>query len=189
KRRWATGPFYNAWIVALLCYIGMVAGDTTGNLLSPGSTGLLVLAAAFFGYANFVLAGYFKDISADRATGYNTFPVRFGWIAAAIVSDVFATLAVIAVGALLVGIVPFPVTAVVTFFVPAVICSLIAQFRLHGIRDERMAHRSITFVVHGYILLLAGIAAALQPTWLLPLIAFFLLYLIVLTHRPLTAQI
>ncbi|MBN1446981.1 MAG: UbiA family prenyltransferase, partial [Bacteroidetes bacterium] len=28
------------------------------------------------------------------ATGYNTFPVRFGWIAAAIVSDVFATLAV-----------------------------------------------------------------------------------------------
>ena len=36
------------------------------------------MAATFFGYANFVLAGYFKDIEADRATGYRTFPVVFG---------------------------------------------------------------------------------------------------------------
>jgi len=42
------------------------------------------VCAVFFGYANFVVMGYFKDISADRATGYRTFPVTFGWRAAAI---------------------------------------------------------------------------------------------------------
>ena len=36
------------------------------------------LLAVFFGYANFVLAGYFKDVDADRATGYHTLPVVFG---------------------------------------------------------------------------------------------------------------
>ncbi len=189
KRRWATGPFYNAWIVALLCYIGISAAAGGSRLPSLDRIDILLLAAAFFGYANFVLAGYFKDISADRATGYNTFPVRFGWTAGAIGSDIFAVLSLVAVGTLLLDTPGTSSAAVAFFYVPACITSITAQLRLHRLRDERQAHRSISLVVHSYILQLSAAAAALQPEWLWPLVMYFLLYLAVLSRRPMKAQV
>ena len=62
------GPFYNAWIVALLPIIGkMAAIGTREPLLNFFETGILIpiIISVFFSYANFVLMGYFKDISAD----------------------------------------------------------------------------------------------------------------------------
>jgi len=189
KRRWATGPFYNAWIVALLCYIGIAAGAGGTGLPLPDLTGGLILSAVFFGYANFVLAGYFKDISADRATGYNTFPVRFGWTAGAVGSHIFAVLSLAAVGILLAASPGDPVAAVALFHIPAIITSTVAQWRLHRNRDEQRAHRAISLVVHSYILQLSAAAAALQPNWVPFLAAYFLLYLVVLSRRPMKAQV
>ena len=77
KKRWWAGPFYNAWIVSLLCLIAYVAGSGDAKIVLD-SKFYLVLLVVFFGYANFVLTGYFKDISADRKTGYNTLLVVFG---------------------------------------------------------------------------------------------------------------
>ena len=95
KRRWWAGPFYNAWIVAVLFLIGVLDGAPgRGFRVLTGPEVAPVAAVVFFGYANFVLAGYFKDVSADRATGYDTLPVRYGLPTAAWVSDLFAALAV-----------------------------------------------------------------------------------------------
>ena len=66
--------------------------------LSIPATLVPLLLIVFSGYANFVLSGYFKDIEADRQTGYNTFPVVFGRLPASLVSDLFAAGAVAGLG-------------------------------------------------------------------------------------------
>lgn len=74
RRYWWGGPPYNAWIVTLLPIMGYLA-----MAQKPEGFPWWLLAMTFFAYANFVLMGYLKDIEADRATGYRTFPVVFGW--------------------------------------------------------------------------------------------------------------
>ncbi len=99
KRTWWGGPPWNSWIVALIPVMGRLVdrGWSPVALVRHGGANdaafLLAVLAVFFGYANFVVMGYFKDISADRATGYRTFPVVFGWRAAAVYGDVTALLA------------------------------------------------------------------------------------------------
>lgn len=96
KRRWWGGPFYNSWIVTVLCIIAFFSGindSTINSLFLP--TFIFTLITVFFGYANFVLTGYYKDILADKATGYNTLPVVYGLKLSSIVSDVFAAVEVI----------------------------------------------------------------------------------------------
>jgi 4-hydroxybenzoate polyprenyltransferase len=195
KRRWWGGPLYNAWIVAVLALIGYLSG--LGRAGEP-ATSLLpllgTLAVVLFGYANFVLTGYYKDISADRATGYRTLPVVFGMRVAARVSHLFAALTVLAC-----GVVAYPALAAVRlttegglavgFLAAGTVASLIAQLRLHGVGEEQQAHRAITPVVHAYILLLAGIAAAYKPHWAPALVLFYLGFLATLNRRPMREQI
>lgn len=88
KKRWWGGPWYNAWIVALLFMMGYLSG---GSDAFPPQLYTAMLTV-FFGYMNFVLVGYFKDISADAATGYNTLPVVFGRSRPAAISDVISFL-------------------------------------------------------------------------------------------------
>jgi 4-hydroxybenzoate polyprenyltransferase len=76
KRKWCGGPWYNAWIVVVLAIMAFLAAG--GH--TEGAHGALpwTMGAVFFGYANFVLAGYFKDIAADKQTNYRTMPVVLG---------------------------------------------------------------------------------------------------------------
>lgn len=99
KRYWFAGPFYNAWIVMLLPVMGFLSLSDASleDLLHQPAQFYCVLGLSFFAYANFVLMGYLKDISADRATGYRTFPVVFGWDATVWVGDVFAILGMVLV--------------------------------------------------------------------------------------------
>jgi 4-hydroxybenzoate polyprenyltransferase len=76
KRKWWSGPFYNAWIVAVLFFIGYNSALKNNSIYISNSIAAAMLAV-FFGYANFVLTGYFKDVNADRQTGYNTLLVKF----------------------------------------------------------------------------------------------------------------
>ena len=193
KRRWWAGPFYNAWIVVVLALIGYLSGSVAG--LGVRSTALAAtLSAVFFGYANFVLTGYYKDISADRATGYRTLPVRWGLRRSAGVSDAFAAIAVLSAGAAVYAawgpgsLRPAALPAILLLGAGTA-AAIVAQVRLHTVRDEAQAHRAIAPVVHAYILLLGSIAAAVQPSWSSILVLFYIGFLLVMGTRPMREQI
>ena len=195
KRRWWAGPFYNAWIVAVVAAIAYACGlGLRGDAAASTAAVVATLTAVFFGYANFVLSGYFKDVSADRATGYRTLPVVFGFARSSLVSDAFAAIAVIATAAAVVlvtggtrlGLSSLPVLA---FFVAGVAAMVLAQVRLQAVRDEARAYRAIAPVVHAYILLLSAIAAAAEPRWWLGLVLFYLTFALAMEWRPMNEQI
>jgi 4-hydroxybenzoate polyprenyltransferase len=195
KRRWWAGPFYNAWIVAILFLIGVLDGTPHAGFEALVRLDVaLVAAVVFFGYANFVLAGYFKDVSADRATGYDTLPVRYGLRVAAWVSDLFAVLAVGGAIGALVLVMP-PVDSLSAPIIPLLFlaagagASLTGQMRLHRVRNDSEAHRAIQPVVHTFVLLLSSVAVALQPAWTVPLILFHAGFWATMWRRPAAAQI
>jgi 4-hydroxybenzoate polyprenyltransferase len=193
KRRWWGGPFYNAWIVTVLFLMGtcLVTPDREDISSAPMTAAIL---SVFFGYANFVLAGYFKDISADRATNYRTLPVVAGRRVSAVVSDLFAAFSVIAaaLSVKLVGDVTHPTGIPV---VPVVFCAagfaaaLVGQVRLHRVTSDAGAHRAITPGLYSYIFLLSAIASCRKPDWAIPLVLFILLFRIVLDRRPASDQV
>ncbi|MBI2403092.1 MAG: UbiA family prenyltransferase [Gemmatimonadetes bacterium] len=199
KRRWWSGPFYNAWIVALLVVMGYLAA--VGADAAPGVQRLLLgwptgltgaLIVAFFGYANFVLSGYYKDISADRATGYRTLPVRFGLRPSAVVSDGFAVLAL--AGVLVAGVPQLPgwtwsMLPAVAFVAAGSVAATAAQIRLHRVRDEGDAHVAIVPAVHAYVLWLAGLATLYQPDWAPALLVLYAAFAVTMARRPETEQI
>lgn len=194
KRRWWAGPFYNAWIVALLAVVAWLAGAGAAGV-RPGWTAAhaAVIATVFFGYANFVLAGYFKDVEADRATGYRTFPVVFGRRAASWVSDVFAGAAWMA--AFAVVWLRWPDLSAAGRVAPgpllltAALVSLVAQYRLHRVTADREAHRAVVLVVHAELLLLMAVAVTYRPQWMVPLMALYLAFVATLAVRPAEAQV
>jgi 4-hydroxybenzoate polyprenyltransferase len=189
KRRWWGGPMYNALIVGVLFLIGYASATGGALVWHPAVGG--TLAAVVFGYANFVLAGYLKDVSADRSTGYRTLPVVFGLSATAIVSDVLAALALAGCGLALAGTqteTAGQVTGLV-FVAAGAGASLVAQVRLHRVRDERQAYRAIAPVVHAFVLMLAGLAATRKPAWAVPLALYYLGFTLRLRGRPMQSQV
>jgi 4-hydroxybenzoate polyprenyltransferase len=191
KRRWWGGPFWNAAIVVVLYAIGR---NAAGAVCTMDATTLGTTAVVFFGYANFVLSGYFKDIEADRATGYNTFPVVFGRRAAALVSDGFAIAAASATVVVL-AVLHSPTQDTLLEFIAWVLAaagiaaSVVSQVMLHRVTSDDDSHGAIALTVWAYILLCAAIASALRPEWSLPLIGFFLAFLCTLHMRPSRTQI
>jgi 4-hydroxybenzoate polyprenyltransferase len=193
KRRWWGGPFYNAWIVTVLCSMAFLSGaQTFSQLLSTPMIGVLVCVLC--GYANFVLSGYFKDIEADRATGYNTLPVVFGRRISAWVSDLLAVVSIAFAAVILppAGSSSSSVLGEISrwaFFAAAVAVSIIAQLRLHAVATDNEAHRAIAPVVHSYILLLSAVACAQKPAWTGFFILFYAAFIGVLKIRPAQNQI
>jgi 4-hydroxybenzoate polyprenyltransferase len=190
KRRWWGGPWYNAWIVSLVVLLGYLAasgGANTPVVVTPPLIGMMLVALA--AYANFVLAGYYKDIEADRATGYRTLPVVFGRRASAWVSDALAVLALVGAIEVLRLTSLTGLAAAAPFVIGAGAASFTAQVRLHKVTTDAQAHRAIGPVVHGYILILAGVAAAHHPTWFPGLALFYLAFVGVMSRRPVAAQI
>jgi 4-hydroxybenzoate polyprenyltransferase len=197
KRKWWGGPFYNAWIVAVLPVIGELAASGRGssplNALETGILGLIVVST-FFSYANFVLMGYFKDISADKASGYNTFVVAFGWEKAAFVSDLFAAISILATGWGIYSTLGRETTttwrwASLLAYAASVIVLIAAQIGIHAIRDENKAYRPIAHVVRGFILLRMAEMIALKPSWIIPSVVIYAVYEYMLKIRPEKRQV
>jgi 4-hydroxybenzoate polyprenyltransferase len=192
KKRWWGGPFYNAWIVSCLCFMGYLCGGTN-DLHSQINTLILLLLAVLFGYANFVLTGYFKDISADRQTRYFTLPVVFGRKISSITSDLFAILFILFAMSVLVNFdfstPDFNTFLIIMFFISGIVYSFIAQYRLHKVRHDNEAFFAISPVIKSYVLLLSGAAAASRPDWAVMLLFFYAAFLIVLKIRPAENQI
>jgi 4-hydroxybenzoate polyprenyltransferase len=189
KRRWWGGPLYNAAIVGVLCLIGYASATGGTFVWSAGLAG--TLAAVVFGYANFVLTGYLKDVSADRRTGYHTLPVVFGLRPTALVSDVLAalTLGGCALALVAIGKEPGPRWAGWGFAALGAIASLVAQVRVHAVTDEHRAYRAIAPVVHALVLTVGGLAAAHKPAWALALALYYVAFGVTLRRRPMREQI
>lgn len=197
KRRWWGGPLYDGGIIALLPLIGALVA--TGPGFDPNRlfhNGILVpmMLSVFFSYANFVHMGYFKDISADRQSGYETFVVVFGWKKAAIVSDVLAVLSVLASGW---GIffwlvntesVPFRWVSI-PVFLAAMIFLTAAQIGIHKTGDERKAFAPITHVLRAFILLLLAESCLLKPSWIPAAVIFYAGFEWILKKRPAKDQV
>lgn len=195
KRRWWAGPFWNAWIVVVLCLMGYLSSlGATGASFNLSPVLLSTLFAVLFGYANFVLAGYFKDVSADRATGYCTLPVVFGLRVSSLVSDVFAALTVAACGGALYlalsarGLGPEHAFALL-FGIAGTVLTVIGQMRLHRVRSETEAHRGIGPVLYTYLLLLSALALAQEPAWSPGIILLHAGFLVTMRLRPMKQQI
>lgn len=187
KRRWWGGPFYNAWIVAVLFAIGFLCGG--GEVWRDGRISLpfaAALATVFFGYAGFVLVGYGKDVTADAATGYRTIPVVWGYRVTAAISIVLA-IATIAACATAVSIRPNPVA--VPFGIAGATATIVGAGRLYHIRDERDAHRAIVPGLHGYVLLLIAVAVAARPGWMAPLALYYGAFALAMSRRPVRGQV
>ncbi len=189
KRRWWGGPGYNAWIVSVLFLMGALASGYRFEDDLPSF--LWTAAGTFFAYANFVLAGYFKDIEADRATGYETLPVVFGRRTATIVSHGFAVAQTTSIVVLLVLAAPLPPTGAggLFFLIASVLALVRGQWNLHRNRCDDSAHRAIVPIVHSYLLCLAGTASIRNPEWFLPIAGFYLVFSFVLAQRPEPHQI
>jgi len=190
KRRWWGGPFYNAWIVGALFTIAYLC-FMPFSISSFGTAYFGGLFAVFFGYANFVLTGYYKDVSADRETGYNTLLVKYGFKVSSYVSDAFALLMLISwcVVMMSTGVLSHLNIYVIILAVPGIFTLVYSQVMLHRISDEKFAYKAISPVVHSYILMIGSIAANARPKWGLALCVFYAGYVITLKLRPMKEQI
>ena len=190
KRIWWSGPFYNAWIVGVLSMMAFLAGGGQFSDLI-NSPNIFIITTVFFSYANFVLSGYFKDIEADRSTGYRTLPVVYSRALAAIASDAFALLFITS------SVLTFIFTGgeYAQFLFPGLFlligfgAVILGQVRLHRVQTDKDAHTAIVPVVHSYILILTGLSVLRQQTWIIPLLIFYGLYVLVMQLRPAQDQI
>jgi 4-hydroxybenzoate polyprenyltransferase len=194
KRKWWAGPFYNSWIVLVLFMMAYLAGSGKTNLDFLEPVFITAIITVFFGYANFVLTGYFKDIEADRATAYNTLPVVFGRKISSFVSDAFGFIASTSVFALVIALAfdSFLFETIIKaliFIYTGIGVSIFTQINLHSVKSDAEAHKAIAPSVHSYILLLSGIAILNKPDWFIYLLMFYILYIITLKLRPARSQI
>lgn len=192
KKFWA-GPFYNAWIVGVLFLMAFLCGSDLESI--PGNYKLVYgLSAVFWGYANFVLVGYFKDVEADKATGYNTFPVVFGRKRSSVASNIFGAITIISVF----SIFSFSNSATelleqhpeaIAFFLIGTAAMFLCQTFVHFIKQDYESSKAISLSVHAYILLLASIIILNKNEWLIPMIIFYLLFNLAMILRPAKNQI
>jgi 4-hydroxybenzoate polyprenyltransferase len=194
KRTWWGGPPCDALIVALLAVIGRLTErqcspkDLLALDRSESLAFFLAVLAVFFGYANFVVMGYFKDISADRKTGYQTFPVVFGWAPACVYSD-FTALAAAAFSAGAIFSAGGATVWGIALLAVAVATNLWAQVVIHRVRDETKSHRPIANVVRAFVLYCLAIAANVRHGWIPFVVLFYVLFELALNRRPERTQV
>jgi 4-hydroxybenzoate polyprenyltransferase len=154
----------------------------------PAHSGLAWASlSVFFTYAVFVLLGYFKDVEADRRTGYETLPVRFGRPLSVGTSAVFCVLGLAASARLVQGAVNPSVGG--SLWLAGVLLLAGAHLRILPTTRDDEAHPAIAMVVRGYVALHLGEAALLRPGlgWLV--LALYVLFEAVLVRRPCRSQI
>ena len=193
KKRFWSGPFYNAWIVAILFVMAFLCGGNWAQLTNDLRL-IYSVIAVFFGYANFVLVGYFKDVEADSKTAYNTLPVVFGRKTASDISNLFGLITIIS--AILVfanqGVQIKLISEIIlsyTFLISGILSMIFCQISVHFIKKDSESSSAISLSVHSYILLLASITVLNKADWIIPMIAFYLLFNLTMYLRPSKSQI
>ena len=189
---WA-GPFYNAWIVGALFLMAILCGSSFEEIFRNKNL-ICGLSAVFWGYANFVLVGYFKDVDADKATGYNTLPVIFGRKTASIVSNLFGLLTILSTvlffSNLLAGdqIFGFNSAASIILII-GIMTMILCQFLVHFINKDDESSNAVSLSVHSYILLLSSIVVINKSEWIIPIMVFYFLFNLTMILRPSKNQV
>lgn len=186
KRRWWAGPTWNSAIVALLPLTGCLVGG--GDLLDALTTPTVPAAmlSTFGTYGAFVLLGYLKDVTADRATGYQTMSVRYGRRATVALSTMYGGLGLTASAALVLSVGPGPWVPIWTVGAALMVN---AHRRAWHVRRDEDAHPAIVRVVLGFIGVHLGEAVALRPDLLAPAVGLAIAGLALMTARPSRSQV
>jgi 4-hydroxybenzoate polyprenyltransferase len=194
KRRWWGGPPWNSWIVAMLPLLGvLLSGSTPVEELARPEV-WLAMGSVYFSYAVFVLLGYFKDVEADRATGYDTLVVHFGRMPSLWVSVLHTAIALgcsIALVCIRIHATLLSWAGLVggTLWLGGALGLAMAHFSIaETIRDEE-AHPSIVLVVVGYVALHLGEATLLRPVFWIAALPIFPLSVLMLARRPEKSQV
>ncbi len=187
KRRYTLiAPFYNAWVVGLLPLLGYLVISKDDAIKTVPFELWMVCGLSFFSYANFVLVGYLKDISADRETGYRTFPVIFGW----------QKTILMAFGISVCTLAIFWWTGPNQFY--AIFAGLIASIIIiHGlfsaltlrIKNEETALFSILSTIRSYVIFMWAIILEHHEDMITWAIIYYLAFEYVLYHRPSKYQV
>jgi len=177
KRRVWAGPIWNAWIVAMVPFLAALT-DGRGPRAALG----MPIATTFFAYLTFVLLGYLKDVEADRKTGYDTLPVRFGRKRTVATGFVCAVLAIATS-------LPAAVSAGACVWAIGAGFLVLGHVRAWAVTKDREAHPAITTGLRGYVALHLGEAIALKPALLLVGIAMLVGFEIALARRPAMEQV
>lgn len=187
KNFWFAGPFYNGWIVMLLPVIGFmsVSGGSYSLLRNIDLSNLCGLS--LFSYTNFVLIGYLKDITADKETGYKTFPVVFGWNKTMYAGDILVILGIF----FCYRIVGHNDPKAFILFLAASIVALSGQVAGHFTQNkvESNAYYPVISTVRAFILWHLSVTIHFRHEWLVFVIIFYLVFEGVLYFRPAKEQI
>ena len=193
KRKFWAGPFYNAWIVGVLFIMAYLCGSDLTSLTRNHKL-VYGLSAVFWGYANFVLVGYFKDVEADRATGYNTFLVVFGRRLSSIASNIFGLMTILTALSVftysnsLDQLIDDRSYETIILLIGSLVMFL-CQVLVHFIKKDDESSNAISLSVHAYILLLNSIIVLNKQEWLIPMIIFYTLFNLTMILRPAKNQI
>jgi 4-hydroxybenzoate polyprenyltransferase len=193
KRKFWSGPFYNAWIVGVLFLMAFLCGSDL-SMITENHKLVYGLSAVFWGYANFVLVGYFKDVEADRATGYNTFLVVFGRRLSSIASNIFGVLTILSVFFVFSYSNSFErlleqSSIQIVILTLGVLIMFLCQVLVHFIKQDDESSNAISLSVHAYILLLTSIIVLNKNEWIIPMIIFYVLFNLTMIFRPAKNQI
>jgi 4-hydroxybenzoate polyprenyltransferase len=185
RNYWFAGPPYNAWIVALLPLMGYLSVQREGlwehlPQIAP------LMGLSFVSYANFVLMGYLKDITADRQSGYRTFTVVFGWMPTVRVGHVLAL-----GSAIISALLSYPSPVALLFWLAGTALAIHGQWYAHSTpnRTEANAAVPIAATVRSFILWHLAVIGALQPDWWWGLVVFYGVFEWVLRERPEVGQV
>jgi len=194
KRRWWGGPPWNSWVVAMLPLIGVLlgGGPLTEALARP--TVWLAMGSVYCSYAAFVLLGYFKDVEADRATGYDTLVVHFGRKPTVWVSALHTALALACSVALVVIGLQGPLSTLSRLVGGAlwsggVVVLALAHVRIASTTRDDEAHAAIALIVIGYVAFHLGEATLLRPAFAPAAALVFPLSILMLLRRPEKTQV
>lgn len=192
KRRYWGGPFWNAWIVALVPLIAVMAGGRSAGAALGDPLVIPTIVSVFAGYAVFVVLGYLKDVDADRATGYDTIPVRFGREVAVFSSALLALVAVLATAIAVVRAKPtleWGTVAAGALVVTGLAALARAHLRCRHARSDREAHPGIADSVRAFVMTHAGLSALLRPELLVVALVLVGVFELALARRPEESQI
>lgn len=184
KNFWFLGPLYNAIVVSLLPLMGYLCFANTSSIDYQLITSIVFIVLV--AYSIFVLMGYLKDIEADRATHYQTFPVVWGWYKTVYVSDFLYLIVFVSLfmNNLISGRGYF-------FYSIAILSALFGQYKGHFPKSstETYAAFPIEQTVRSFILVTFTIIVGLDQTLIWLLIMGYIIFEIVLYFRPERNQI
>lgn len=195
KRRFWAGPLCNSWIMALLPVIAALCGARSAGRVFSDPRLLPAIGSVFGSYAAFVILGYFKDVEADRQTGYRTLPVVFGRRISVAFSAAVASAGALCSVVFLRRALPSDASAgpelvlALCFWAAGLSGLGLAHVRIVKTKTDGEAYPSIALVVRAFVALHLGEAAIADPSlapWILPLYGLFE---VALAGRPCRTQI